>query len=207
MAAEICPLFAVSPAPWSPPDPARYDALLLTSANAARLAGPGLRALADLPTLAVGEATAAAAWKAGLRIAAIGDADAAALVARARRARFARLLHLAGRERVVLAGVDQLTVYASEPLPVAADQVRRWVGRLALLHSPRAACRFAALVDEHGVDRTEIGLAALSPAVLDAAGNGWAMVAASATPADAALTRLARELIDQPWRRADKRGS
>ena len=39
------PLFAVVPVDWTSPDPARFDALLLTSANAVRRAGIGVEAL------------------------------------------------------------------------------------------------------------------------------------------------------------------
>ena len=41
LAAIRLPLFEVRALDWAPPDPAGFDALLLTSANAPRLAGPG----------------------------------------------------------------------------------------------------------------------------------------------------------------------
>ena len=41
-----CPLFRVGPVEWALPDSARFDGLLLTSANALRNGGPGLRQLA-----------------------------------------------------------------------------------------------------------------------------------------------------------------
>lgn len=206
---RCCPLFTVAPVPWVAPDADRYDALLLTSANAARQGGPALRALASLPVLAVGEATAAATRAAGLTVAMTGRsdaatllADAAALMADARA--FTRILHLAGRHRLTFPDIDQITVYASELLPIGAEVVRGWEGQLALLHSPRAARRFAELVDRHGGDRATIGVAALGAAVAAAAGDGWAIRAAVAVPDDAALAALGRELIDQPWRGADK---
>ncbi len=52
------PLFAVGPLAWTPPDPAVHDALLLTSANAVRQAGPGLAGYRTLPVHAVGAAPA-----------------------------------------------------------------------------------------------------------------------------------------------------
>ena len=55
------PLFAVQPVAWQAPDPAGFDALLLTSANAVRHGGAGLARLLSLPVFAVGEATADAA--------------------------------------------------------------------------------------------------------------------------------------------------
>ena len=52
------PLFAVEPVRWQSPDPARYDGLLIGSANVFRAGGPELAALAALPAHVVGEATA-----------------------------------------------------------------------------------------------------------------------------------------------------
>ena len=201
-----CPLFAVAPVAWTPPDPTRYDALLLTSANAPRHAGPALSAFVGLPVLAVGARTAHAARAAGLDIALIGDSDAAALIEQARARGWTRLLHLAGRDRGTLPGVDQLSVYASDALPIDAGGVRDWEHRLLLLHSARAARRAAALVDAHA-SRGRIALGALSPAIAEAAGGGWQAVTAAATPTDGALIAAARGLIDPARRAADKVGA
>jgi uroporphyrinogen-III synthase len=182
------PLFAVRPLGWDAPDPAAFDALLLTSVNALRHAGPALARYSALPVLAVGEATAAAARDAGFRPALVGDADVAALLA-ATDAR--RILHLSGRERT---GADPrvtaVPVYASDPLPVAPEPL---AGTVALLHSPRAARRLAAIA---GDLRPAIRVAALSPAVAEAAGPGWAALAAAPAPTDATLVALARTLAD-----------
>ena len=56
----VCPLFRIEKLDWDAPDPANYDALLLTSANAVRFAGRKLGQLASLPAHAVGQSTAAA---------------------------------------------------------------------------------------------------------------------------------------------------
>lgn len=193
------PLFAIAPVAWRAPAPAGFDALLLTSANAARHAGAGLRALAGLPVLAVGAATAAAAQAAGLKVDMTGDRDAAALVAAARARGYDGLLHLAGRDRVAVAGVDAITVYRSEALPVAPGAIRCWSGRVALLHSVRAARRFASLADRDILG--SIDIAALSPAIARAAGAGWASVAVADRPTDAALVALidpVRRAVDKP---------
>src|SRR5687768_9453521 len=55
------PLFAIEPLAWELPDSGAFDALLLTSANTVRQAGPSLERLLQLPAYAVGDATAAAA--------------------------------------------------------------------------------------------------------------------------------------------------
>ena len=202
IAVRCCPLFIVRPIAWSPPDPRRYDALLLTSANAIRHAGAGLSDVAGVPVLAVGEATARAASAAGLAIALVGTSDAATLVAEARSTGSQRLLHLSGRDHGTLPAVDQITVYASDLRPVVAEEVAAWRGHVALLHSPRAARRLAALVDEDG--RAGMAIAALSPAVAKAAGTGWAAVHIAPTPTDPALIATATQLIDPPPRATDK---
>ena len=187
------PLFELRPLPWIPPDPRGFDALLLTSAAAPRLAGPGLVALRGLPVVAVGPATADVARAAGLAVAGVGDADAAAAVALARARGLPRLLHLAGRERASdLPGVRPLAVYGadeSELTPGATTILAE--GWTALLHSPRAARRLAELVDRDATSRGLVGLAAISPAALAAAGGGWAAARAAPRPDDAALLALA----------------
>jgi uroporphyrinogen-III synthase len=178
------------------PDPARFDALILTSANAPRLAGPGLDALAHLPVFAVGPATAAAARARGLTVAETGDGDGAELVATLTARGFERALLLAGRERRVHAGgvvAEAITVYASDLLSIDARTIATLAGSVALLHSARAAQRLAELA---GAARASIRLAVIGDAVANAAGPGWAQVAAAPAPDDAALIALARRLAD-----------
>jgi uroporphyrinogen-III synthase len=75
----IAPLFTVRAVAWEPPVE-QPQALLLTSANAARLGGGGLAALAALPVYAVGAATAEAARRAGFTRIVAGDGDVAAIM-------------------------------------------------------------------------------------------------------------------------------
>ena len=199
-----CPLYAVEPVAWTPPDSAAHDALLLTSANAVRHAGPALRALAGLPVLAVGVATATAAERTGLSVVLTGTTDAATLLAQARAQGWRRPLHLAGEDRHDLPEVPVITVYRSAELPIAPAEVAAWVDHVALLHSPRAARRFAGLVDAAGF-RASIAVAALSPAVAAAAGTGWRDTVAAAHPRDALLVAAAAAMIDRSGPAADKR--
>jgi uroporphyrinogen-III synthase len=184
------PLFAVMPVAWSPPDPRRFDALLLTSAQAVRHGGVGLAALAELPVVAVGEATAAAARAAGLAVARVGTGDAAAVVAQA--AAFPRLLHLAGRDRIAQPGVEARTVYASEELPIGAEAIAAALDGVVLLHSIRAATRFGELAA--ALPRARVRIAALSAAVAVAAGGGWQSVVVAPRPQDVALVQVAARL-------------
>ncbi|WP_242008347.1 uroporphyrinogen-III synthase [Sphingomonas ginsenosidivorax] len=198
------PFFAAAPVAWTAPAPTAFDALLVTSANAVRHGGPGLEALKGLPVVAVGAATAAAARAAGFMIAKTGESDAAAAVALAREAGFARLLHLAGQDRAPTGeGVTAVTVYASDPAPVGEADVRALSGCVVLLHSTRAAQMLAARVFE--TERAAIALVALSPAVGAAAGEGWESVDIAAEPSDDALVPLAAtRAIDRASAGGDK---
>lgn len=198
------PFFAAAPIAWTVPDPADFDALLLTSANAVRHGGPGLDALKRLPVIAVGAATAATARAAGFGIAKIGQADAASAVTLAHEAGFARLLHLAGQDRAPTGeGVTALTVYASDPTPVSDADIRALAGCVVLLHSTRAAQILAARV--FATERAAIALVALSTAVGEAAGDGWESVDIAAEPSDDALVPLAAtRAIDRASAGGDK---
>lgn len=184
------PLFTVVPLDWALPAGA-FDTLLLTSANAVRHAGAGLAAVRALPAVAVGEATAAAARDAGLDVIAVGEGDAAAALALVPGR---RVLRLGGRDRTPLAGVTDVAVYASAPQPLPSGALDVAHGAVALLHSTRAATRFAMLAG----DRSTIRLAAISDKVAVAAGDGWARVGTAATPDDAALVALAATLAIDP---------
>jgi uroporphyrinogen-III synthase len=189
------PLFTVRALTWTAPDPADFDGLLFTSANAARHGGAELARLRALPAFAVGENTAQAARAAGFDVKASSSGDAAAIITEAQSLGHARLLHLGGRERSV--DIDgAIAVYASEPLPISPTDVERLAGSVALLHSVRAALRLAELVDSAGMTRDALALVAISPAVAQAAGTGWRAVATAGAPRDDAMIAAARALFD-----------
>ena len=189
------PLFETRPLAWDVPDPGDFDALILTSANAVRLAGEGMSSLRGLPVHAVGEATASAARRAHFDVVAVGGAGAAALVSQAEAAGVRRALHLAGQERTLHAGsivAAVLPVYASEILPISAADVAALAGCVALVQSARAGARLAELVPDRGTVR----LAAVSEAAAAGAGPGWAVTAFAARPETEALLDLAVALAD-----------
>jgi uroporphyrinogen-III synthase len=194
--AQAMPLFAAQAMPWSAPAPDNFDALLLTSAQAVRLAGPQLALLAALPVYAVGTATADAAHEARLTVAQTGAAGAQRLLDAMTSAKMARILWLCGRDRSALdprgAALEPLACYAVEPV----DPPRAWTQLTAapavlLAHSVRAARRICDLV---GSDRAHLALVAISPAVAAAAGEGWGELAAVAQPTDAGMLALAYSL-------------
>ena len=190
------PLFAIRPLAWQAPDPADYDAVLMTSANAARNAGARLRNFTGLPCYAVGEASAAAARHAGFDVVRTGPADGAAAKAMMAADGVGRALHPCGLAHIDLAGpgpaIVNRPVYAADPvdsLPRAAATAIAG-GALVLLHSPRAGSLLAALVR----DRQAVRIAAISAAAADAAGAGWRSKTVAAAPRDEALLELAAKL-------------
>lgn len=194
--AYAMPLFAARAMAWAVPSVADFDALLLTSAQAARLAGPPLAGLAALPVYAVGTATADAARAAGLTVVQTGAGDAQSLLDAMTSKKIARILWLCGRERSEFdprgAALKPLACYAVD----AVDPPPGWEECVAapavlLAHSARAAQRIADLV---GPRRAHLTLAAISPAVAAAAGDGWAELAIAAQPTDASMLALAHAL-------------
>ena len=181
----LAPLMATDALAWTLPDPLP-EAVMLTSAFAARLANNA--AVKQLPTFAVGGATARAAHEAGFTDVREGGGTAQALLDGAAAAGVASLLHLAGEDLtpvLVPAGLRIITrtVYRARLLPLAALPRLDWV----LLYSPRSAAHFAAESDRLGAARGALGVAAISAATLAAAGTGWRATAVAAAPTEDAL--------------------
>lgn len=193
------PLFDVEPLAWTPPSPADFDRLLLTSANAVRHAGPDLARYRSLPVIAVGNATAAAARAAGFIVDAIGDANLAQLLATMPPT--IRLLWLSGEDRTASdhrAIRHMVAIYRAISRPVTREQAASLDGCIALVHSARAAARLAAVTAEHAVARSSIRIAAISDTAAMAAGSDWDQLAVAAAPNDAALIATARALAIDP---------
>lgn len=189
------PLFAAAPVAWDVPDPGDFDALILTSANAVRHGGAGLQSLIGLPVHAVGRVTGEAARRFGFHVVTNGDSGAAGLLERVEAADVRRALHLAGRQRTIAAGgivAEVLTVYASEPLPIALEDAARLGGSVALVQSARAARRLGEIADDRGT----IALVAVSEAVAEAAGSGWERIVVTHEPSTEAMIDAALALAD-----------
>ena len=195
------PLFEVRALDWTPPDPAGFDGLLLTSANALRHGGSGLAPLHGLPVLAVGGATAEAARTAGFAVAQTGATDVADLLQDA--PGFERLLWLTGRDRTTITHpplaariAATIPVYASNAIPLADAALLR--GNVALIHSARAGAQLAAELDLHAIPRGAVRIAAISGKAAAAAGPGWGAIAIAAAPNDEAMIAAARPLAIDP---------
>jgi len=191
----VAPLFEVVALAWDAPDPARFDAVLLTSANALRHGGVGLITFTRLPAYAVGSATADAAREAGFDEVIEGGGDVEASVALLRAEARHAIVHLAGRDA---RGFDEqgldvtwVAVYAAQE--VAPDDFGALLDDAAvtLIHSPRAG---EALARRVGARRNRIGIAAISARALRAAGEGWRASAVAARPTDEALLDAAETI-------------
>lgn len=191
--AIVAPLFRIVPRPWAPPEKSS-DALLLTSANAARMLDDRLDRASRI--YAVGEATAAAAREAGFDVARTGEAGVAELISQAVADGVRSMLHLAGADRTSFdprgMRIETQIVYAAEPCEMSAALADALNAKaVALLHSARAARRFRELAGARH------RIAAISPAVLAAAGAGWEERVAAAHPTDDALLAAAARLCNE----------
>jgi uroporphyrinogen-III synthase len=187
------PLFELEAIDWALPDAGRFDAILLTSANAVDLAGEKLERLRALPVHAVGEASAVAACVAGFGVATVGNGGINELLALIEPEQ--RLLHLCGEDRrgprEARQPIEVVPVFRAKSIEVSglSEELR---GQVAVLHSPRAAQRLADLVQ--GDARSTVRVAAISQATAEAAGVGWEDVRSAETPSDTVLLALAARL-------------
>lgn len=170
-----------------------YDAVLLTSGNAARAAFDFLDGNRRLPIYAVGSATASALQKLSLSAAKTGSEGVDALVRATASDGHKRLLWLAGEDhspvpRIEGVGIEVQTVYRSATLDLPqsfAKSVKQ--SDAVILHSSRAAAHFAELCETLELPRAEITLATFSAAIARSAGQNWAATIVADAPNDAAL--------------------
>lgn len=199
LAVQGWPLFEIRARAWDPPAPDGVDAVLLGSANAVRHAGPALETFRHKPVYAVGDTTAQAAREAGFTVAAMGEGGLQNMLDGMAGEKL-RLLRLAGAERVPLAppeGIALVTriVYESVALPMPGDlETALRKGALVLVHSAVAVRHLTDECQRRELSRAGIALAALSPRIAEAAGSGWAGVAAAPIPRETALLALARDM-------------
>lgn len=195
----VDPLFAVEPMAWEAPPQSQFDALMLTSANAVKYAGPNLEIYKALPVLAVGVATAKAAQQAGLHIAETGNGGAEELLQSLPADRYQNILRLTGKDHVKTTQSGRtLTlrrVYQACALPLGENaNAALKQGHVILLYSVRAATILIEEMGRLGLDRSINDVAALSPNVAQSAGSGWKSVQAAESPTDDALLSLAGRL-------------
>lgn len=199
LTAIAAPLFAVAPIHWSPPLADSVDALLLTSANAARLGGDDLQHYRDLPCLCVGDATAEAAREAGLSVAWTGETDGKSALVAAADQGYHQLLWLCGQQHTPLVHpritLTVVPVYEAAPCAPSAQLIEALSHpAIILLHSQRAAWALADLVSA----RAHLGVIAISPGVAAVAGEGWAWVHWPEFPRDQDMLELVGAMCQNP---------
>lgn len=193
------PLFRIAALDWASPASSRFDAVLMTSANAARHGGSRLADYMQLPLYAVGKATAKVAREAGFADVVEGDRDAEAVAARLRKDGRQHVVHFAGATTRDFdasgLSITRIPVYAAEPEEPESLEAALLGGEpIVLLHSPRAARRFRLWCEAQGIDRSSIAIVAISPNALEEAGDGWRSAVAAKAPNDPAMLDAARKL-------------
>jgi uroporphyrinogen-III synthase len=192
MSPMIRSLFTVEPRGWDAPDPALFDSILLTSANAVRFGGAAVGLYRALPAFTVGAATAQATRDAGFAEVIESAGDAAEALRTLAASGHSRPIHLAGEDRTAYPHlpftVMTRTVYAAAPADVALPTGRY----AALVHSARAAVRFAALCPTPDL----VDVVAISATAAAQAGPGWHSVTIAPEPTDNAMLALAAMLCD-----------
>lgn len=195
---RLCPLFEARAIGWEAPSSEGFDALLMTSAQAARLGGPQLGHYRDLPTYAVGSATARAMAEVGFQNIVQGDQDGNAIAARIAADGHRRLLHLGGTTVAPIEAsplrIDRVAVYTIGEKAQAGLDALLEPGAALLVHSPNAGSRLAALVDPQR--RGDLHVIGISPAALAACGTGWASGEAPDQPDDERMLALAVRLCE-----------
>ena len=195
---RLCPLFEARPVSWDAPLPERFDALLMTSAQAARLGGSQLVRYQALPAYAVGSATAQAMAEHGFANVVIGDQDGSAIAARMAADGHRRALHLGGTTLAPIeAGqlrIERVAVYTIGARPQAQLDPQLEPGAILLVHSPRAGAKLAEMIAPE--QRGDFHVIAISPAALSACGPGWASGEAPDRPDDERMLALAARLCE-----------
>lgn len=195
---RLCPLFEARAIDWDAPPPERFDALLLTSAQGPRLAGPQLAHYRGLSAYAVGKTTARALEEQGFTGIIAGEQDGAAIAARIEGDGHKRVLHLGGTTVAPWPqgslSVERIAVYTVREAADADPQQLFEPGAVILVHSPRAGQRLSELVPADR--RPELHLVAISAAALAACGTDWASVEAPDRPEDERMLALALRLCE-----------
>ncbi|WP_339705642.1 uroporphyrinogen-III synthase [uncultured Sphingosinicella sp.] len=201
----VAPLFEVRAKEWSQPA-AMPEAVMLTSAAAAREGGPAMAPYLGLPCFCVGPRTAAAAQDAGFTDIRTPEVeDGGELLAAIAEEGIGDILHLSGIE---IASYPPPAGLRVERRVVYGAHFHRWseaelkaarAADVALVYSPRGGEALGAALGAH---RKDVRLSAISRNAADAAGAGWAARAVAAAPDEDALFAAAGLLCEKQTRKA-----
>jgi uroporphyrinogen-III synthase len=200
----LAPLLEIGPLPFAVPE-GPFEAILFTSARAPGLVAAAAPGLTALPAHAVGARTAEEVERAGFRLAGKGESDGTAILRDMAAAGVRHVLHLAGEATAPLSvppgvALVRVPVYAARRvagLPEdAGDALRQGRVLATLLFSARTARHFRDLVELAGLPVQALRIVGLSPAVVAAAGPGWARAEVAERP-DLARALAAARLLWQ----------
>lgn len=202
LAMHGCALSRVVPVAWDVPDLEGFDALLIGSANAMRLAGGKLARLKHLPVHAVGEATAHEAKAAGFNVELVGKGGLQTVIDAVNPPK--RYLRLVSNEYVDLRlpegiSFEPVQVYVVEPLCFDESMLPLFTRDITvLLHSAAMTRQFLAERERLRLDCGRITLAAMGPRIVEpvlADGrNVWAAIHTAPQPSDEALLAMVAAL-------------
>ncbi|MEO9470304.1 uroporphyrinogen-III synthase [Parasphingorhabdus sp.] len=196
------PLFVIEPMGWDAPAASEFDALMLTSVNAIRFAGPALAAYACLPVLAVGKKTADAARAAGFCVDLTGSGGALELLSALPPGQYRDILHLTGKDHITIAAKDRFidcqAVYNARALFLGeAAQTALSGGCVVMVHSARAARTLEQEMARLALKPGQTRIAALSDNIANALEKQWKAVHVADEPTDDALLSLAASLCSK----------
>lgn len=208
----LMPLFSIEHLAMQRLSADGYDAILLTSGNAARAAVEFLTHNSATPVYAVGSATASALHVLSVPVAKTGSEGVEALVRVAVADGHQRLLWLAGEDHSPIPHIDGVRidieiVYRSATVSTPDNFVRHVTeSDVVILHSSRAARHFADLCFTMNIPRADVTLATFSSAIAKAAGENWAAMVVADAPNDAALLKAIQAQFT-PTHCQDERGA
>lgn len=194
----VDPMFEIRSIRWSAASIDHYDAIMFTSPNGVKMAGPELQEYTGLPALAVGEATKKAAQDAGFLIVQTGCSGVQSLVDQLPVEGFNRVLRLSGKEFTPVQSnrsIEQVAVYEAPFLGLGVQaQTALAAGAVLLLHSARAAHHLIEEMAALGLDQSINRVVAISPKVAQILGKGWKSNSVADQPTDEALLTKAVRL-------------
>lgn len=195
------PLFEIQSLAWSAPSSDNYDAIMFTSVNAIKMAGPNLSEYLELPALAVGEITAKAASEAGFQIAIVGEGGAQSLADSIPENKFPRILRMTGKEHMSVRSdrsIETIIAYQSVNIGLGQKATKcLCAGCVILLHSTRAAQSLEVAMDEAAIDRGKNHIIAISTGVAETVRTGWGSIHIAKEPTDDALLSAAARLCSR----------
>jgi len=194
----VDPLFDIRPLPWTAPSADQYDAIMFSSANAVKMAGPNLQEYKALPALAVGPVTRQACEAAGFDVLETGVSGVQSLADKLPEGSFDRILRLSGKEYTSVKSdrsIHHVAIY--ESVCIGLSQLAETAlknGSIVLIHSMRAAQMLLSEMKKNEIALDKNHIVAISSKAAEAAGNGWKSVHFVDQPTDEALLRLAARL-------------